>query len=485
MSEAVHISTMPSSGAEQVAHLLPATAPAPEPARLISFWKGLFFYWLVPGRLGPHLAAGSFKRAFAAHAISVLAALSVAGYIFLVEFTRSSGNGQGLHGLREALARGVLEAAIATASTSWSWVPPLLFVGVTPVAELVLIVVAVLAMPWCAGGDSAWSVFKRSLKNVYWTTTVLTPGAVCVLVVYLIAPNGPPIDFHGFLEILFLLAVIAVALAVPFLVLRMLIVGAKRYMGEAVGPAFSPREPLCNECGYRITGLPLTGKCPECGLSARDSLPGGRRQPTEWERHEFSPRGFRELIRLQWRITWDTDFFLMLPVQSGHAAARHFWWGTYLLVLLGSLVITQILQRILQIVMVARDYGLYERGEAVAALVVAICLPFGAQAIMLFAACLWAQFRLGIRDYRVSAATCYYASPLLWPLMLIVLVSIFVLTGGMYDIVERLFWVRFLGIRMTAAELFATLMALLAAGSLLYWWLRLCRALRAVRYANV
>ena len=102
-------------------------------------------------------------------------------------------------------------------------------------------------------------------------------------------------------------------------------------MGPADGPAFAPREPRCDACGYTLIKLPLGSNCPECGLANRDSLPGGRRRPTVWQQHELRPRGFGELIRMQWVILRDPGFFLRLPVHSGLPAARHFWWGTYLL----------------------------------------------------------------------------------------------------------------------------------------------------------
>ena len=85
----------------------------------------------------------------------------------------------------------------------------------------------------------------------------------------------------------------------------------------------------------------------------------------------------------------------------------------------------------------------------------------------------------------MSATVCYYVSPLIWPMALIGLMSGFIFTGRLNNIVADLFRMNVLGMTVTAAGLLGLVMALLAAGSLLYWWLRLCRALRAVRYANV
>jgi hypothetical protein len=41
-------------------------------------------------------------------------------------------------------------------------------------------------------------------------------------------------------------------------------------------------ELLCETCGYRLTGLPTDGRCPECGAPVADSLPS-HRAPSAWE----------------------------------------------------------------------------------------------------------------------------------------------------------------------------------------------------------
>jgi len=66
------ITQAPAVASSHVAPLLPPTAPPPEPARRIHFIKALLLFWLLPRRYGPHLAVGSFRRAFTAHLISVV-----------------------------------------------------------------------------------------------------------------------------------------------------------------------------------------------------------------------------------------------------------------------------------------------------------------------------------------------------------------------------------------------------------------------------
>src|SRR4051812_5178876 len=40
---------------------------------------------------------------------------------------------------------------------------------------------------------------------------------------------------------------------------------------------------LCESCGYGLEGLPVSGKCPECGKPIAESLPSNR-TGTAWQR---------------------------------------------------------------------------------------------------------------------------------------------------------------------------------------------------------
>lgn len=462
---------------DHVAPLLPATAPAPEPARRINFLVGLLLYWLMPKRIGPHLAVGTFKRAWAAHVIAVTltAAIVVAWALYANGFSIWS-----LHELRVKLAEVVIVAAATSAGVP-SWFTGAVLIGSIVAGELALVLLAVFLMPWCAGGDSAWSVFKRSLKNVYWSTTLWVP--IAAIVGWWIAAVAMKAPWFQHLKDLWALFLGLVVFGVPmFMLLRALLIGASRYVGPPDGPAFKPREPLCERCGYCITGLPLSGNCPECGLAVRDSLPGGRRRPNAWQEHEFRPRGLLEVVRLQWRILRDPTFFECLPVRGDLSTARHFWWVTFMLILLISINASWLLTAGFS------SRGRWHEGEVLAARVLAVVwatvLPFILQVLTVFAGCLWGQFVLKIRDYRVSAAACYYASPLMWP-------TVFVLFtwGLMFVALDR--WAaratpfEFLGIELVAPALVAIGMLILFVAALAFWLFRLTRALRCVRHANV
>ncbi|HSW44166.1 MAG TPA: hypothetical protein VLM89_01180, partial [Phycisphaerae bacterium] len=110
---------------EYVDLLLPATAPPPEPARRINFFKALGLYWLMPRRFGPHLAVGTWKRAWAAHVLAVVltAAIAAAWYVDFSGLHTGS-----LHDLRVQAAEWVIVTAAGSASVPW-WVPPLIVIG--------------------------------------------------------------------------------------------------------------------------------------------------------------------------------------------------------------------------------------------------------------------------------------------------------------------------------------------------------------------
>ncbi len=479
MTTALPLSIAPAQPNEShVARLLPPTAPAPEPARRIIFLKALLLFWLFPRRYGPHLAVGSIWRALAAHALAVGCALTVAGGIVAAENVQQvGGRGLSLHTIRILAAEAVLMTAAATASGKANWIPALVAVLVVPAAVAGLLLVATAAMPWCAGGDSAWSVWKRSVKNTYWSTTILIPTALVTAVAYgTLSRWVPPGMYHD--EIV-LLSILLSAYFVPILLfIRMLAVGADRYVGEPTGPAFSPREPLCDGCGYRIVALPLDARCPECGLPVRDSLPGGRRQPTLWEAHEFRPRGFVELLRMQIEVLRGDSLFRRVPVQQGLSAARHFWWATLLLmelVLLGVLRVA---------FMVGDSDSGGTLGTLILGSVAAVTLPLLVQVLMMFGGCLAAQIALGVRDYRVSAAACYYAAPLMWPLIAAAAAATLLFAGPWAPaLAEAEFAI--LGMEITVQMFLALVLAVAAIASLAFQCSRLETALRAVRYANV
>lgn len=65
-------------------------------------------------------------------------------------------------------------------------------------------------------------------------------------------------------------------------------------------PTHKDENLLCEQCGYGIGGLPMAGRCPECGRSIESSLPGSRPgSPWQVER-SWAGRRRTYLAALRW-----------------------------------------------------------------------------------------------------------------------------------------------------------------------------------------
>lgn len=478
----VRPTTMVASDLAVVAERLPPTAAPPGSAHRVNFLSALLLHWLLPRRYGPFLAAGSTVRAVLAAVVSILFFAAVVwGPQFLREIQYFAlGETDGRHAwIREELARGILTSAALSTGTPWTWVP-FAAAAVTPLLlELVLLILATVLMPWAAGGDRAWSVWKRSVRNVHWSLTILVPVAVVVAILAHIDVNWDRWQYWP--DAVVISIGIVVFLTPVVLLLRMWFVGAHCYVGPPDGPAFAPREPLCDACGYAIVHLPLETRCPECGLAVRESLSGGRRQATPWVERRWRPSGLLWLLRLQWRILRRPGFFERLPVHSGIESARHFWWMTVALMILVSFAVIRLS---------VSGLGSPDYSESEAMRIAGILALGGVLATLLlqmlstFPLCLWAQKRYGIVDYRASASACCMATPLLWPLLIVLLVC--TLASVLNEQWLRGTVVFTLLDHPVSAWLIvaiaSTALVLLAA---IFWLRRVTAALRAVRYANV
>jgi len=456
---------------KQVDPLLPPTVTVPEPARHVNFLTGLLFFWLMPDRCGPHLAAMSIWRALGAYVFSwaitvFMSVLGWAAYIHQMPWT-------GLQEIRLSAACGVISLAVLSASGGWMSHPVVILMTTFISPQIILMILAIGLMPWCAGGDQTWSVFKRSLKSVYWSTTLLIPFSL-VGAALAITHNAwsPWLDRDKPL----VAAVIIISAFIVVMTLRVLLGGASRYVGNPEGPAFHPREPLCDECGYRIVGLPLATNCPECGTPVGDSLSGGRRRPTAWQQRTGLGR-LSALIQMQWPILRSPDFFKHILVHNGLDAARSFCLATILLVLFVNLGLLKIWSM------------LWLRDTTIEPLLWATLLMAGigliTQPLLMFVGSLWAQLVYGIRDYRISAIVCYYSASLMWPLILTVLITCAFMLTPIAN-AECLFLHKIPFTTLTGRiPIVVIIWGVLSIAAIMFWLKRLFAALRAVRYANI
>ncbi len=192
---------------------------------------------------------------------------------------------------------------------------------------------------------------------------------------------------------------------------------------------------------------------------------------------QFRPAGMLELVRMHASVIRGNDLFRRIPVQSGMDTARHFWWVTLILFAAFILVAFRIMQS-----MAPTDSDLYFAAGAFSLL--GVLVPFALQSAVMSAACLRVQVQYAIRDYRVTAIVCYYASPLIWPVIIVAMIALPLLTD---PVRSRLLDTPFNLARLNLNSLHLAVAWLVVAGlaALLFWWVRLGAAMRAVRYANV
>ncbi len=474
-----HAPTIPCGG--DVGHVparLPPVDPPPPAPRHVNFWAALALFWILPRRYGPHLAAAPFGRALAAHLLSLVAAATVVGIAVMARMTTDVPD---LSRLRLFLAEGVLHLA-AWSTVGAAWIPPAVLLAVVPG----LLVLAIAAMPWAAGGDPLRSVFRRSIKNLYWSTTVLIPAALVFALVFLVVadmpsnarrPPGtiivigrPRFDWPQ-LEQTGVETIVMSLVPLALLALRCVLVGASCYVGPPVGPGFEPREPRCDACGYPLIGLLESGRCPECGEPIAASLTNLRRDPALWDPGRLDAGWLRRTVSLHDRVLRDPRFARTLPVHGTLALARRVWHQTYILFLLAGTILTAIY------VALASGSDRHPGVVFVFAPFVLAALPALQTASVVFAS-IWGALRLGIRDLRISMTVAYAAAPHLWPL-----IPLFLFTTASIAHVSE--WQR---VPPNTFEVSAgTVISLigLSLGILALHCRHLVRALRDVRFANV
>ena len=313
--------TQPPTGVQPDSGLVPEFWPPADPMEPVKSWR---IHWLLaplaaipavllPRRMGPHLANSSWAAAYVAHVFSGFVAV---GTVFAVA-TRYEGGGEPnlasvflcnpILELRQALAGSILFLY-----GMWNGWPEILgTLLVAAVIEGAIWIGALLLIPLYTAGEGPRRTYFRCVKLLLWSSACQVPISWLFMHFGFWAAdrlNNPT-------------WVLAAWAACELWWLWMVVRLGGRYGGLKEGPRWQDRRPHCEACGYSLVSLPVSGRCPECGVGVAESLPERRRPPTF-----ATARGLRGRWSGFWQTTWQAmfvrGFARGVTVWGHHRAAR-------------------------------------------------------------------------------------------------------------------------------------------------------------------
>ncbi|MGD8452310.1 MAG: hypothetical protein PVJ57_10870 [Phycisphaerae bacterium] len=324
----------------------PAAEPPiqPRPIGLLLFLPAAVGQFVLPGRLGPRLACSSVFLAILVH----LAALVLGTGLVLIglepdELELRSVSTANM--TTSEIIRLPLVFAVESMQTTASGPNAMSLVIGLVAGHVGCWFLARGLVPIVASGGTRRRTFVRALKLTFWSSLSFVPFAAGLSA--LLAARYHYSAYEWDEELL----IVVGWLAWGVYWLHLLV-----WLGSRVhrlsGTEAEKRPPCCTGCGYRLTGLPVDGTCPECGLAVGVSLPGirgtsadaspdARRQPA-WATARGPIRRCRAWFGTSWRILRQPHFFRTLAVHAGQVQAVRFAIRTCWLVAVWTMLVAAV-----------------------------------------------------------------------------------------------------------------------------------------------
>lgn len=241
--------------------------------------------WLRPAAWAPRTDRVPLGLAFLMHLLAGIGVLIICLSIDpFSEWLRSDEYGM-LHLMGESVLR---LAKVFERHTSEAL---LITAGTVAVVEIGCVLLALMMMPWGAVDEPVRASFAHALRRVWLHTTQAAPMFVLA---------GIPITYMEHLRWLFMRSMQwrgpwetwpwwvrndEVIIGYFGVVMPLWFVwGLFRAAGVARSGSAPTRPPTCEYCGYNLTGTPIGGRCPECGIPAISSLGPHVRTGTAYDR---------------------------------------------------------------------------------------------------------------------------------------------------------------------------------------------------------
>lgn len=216
-------------------------------------------------------------------------------------------------------------------------------------------------------------------------------------------------------------------------------------------------EPTCEGCGYNLTGQPMEGRCPECGREVRASLDSAEARPgTRWQ------------LRPGW-ISWlaTSREVLLRPVAHYQRVRLNGDFRGGVKYALVNDVLMGMLLSLNSILILGADAGLFDFLQwSVSIGITSGLIAHGVHRAVFSFAALFHFGRGKLTDGRRLRVVMDYESTFLWLFWLVNLPFLVIVT----------FW--------TATANFMMIWSGVNCVLLSYWFIRISRAVRAVRWSN-